>query len=123
MRRLVPGLWLLGACGHPDAIPVGEYASRFADALCDRTRECARGDFDAAFYDLADCRATYEAELGNLVQAQSDAECEYDDQQAATVYASLLDMDCGDFYEGKYLEDADKIWNCDDNPFTDTLYQ
>ena len=105
--------WLvlgLVACGAPEEIPKEDFPSAGADVICDRMAECARGQYDAAFFGSADCRAEFERDLGDLVDLNDAFDCDYDPREAAAAWIETREMSCEDFYEGEYLTAAEDIW-------------
>jgi hypothetical protein len=101
---------LLTACGPPDSIPQGEYAQRVAEVYCERTRECARGAFDANYFGMEDCEEHARRLNASVVEDLDELGCDYDAKKAADLWVKMHDMSCENFYEGEYLEDADEVW-------------
>ena len=110
MRTLLP-LLALAACGAPAEIPEDEYAHWLAQAVCARTRECARGLFDSAYYGLADCEETNERAFLATVDQRDQQDCDYSAADAGNAYADILEMSCEHFYEGDGFESANDAWD------------
>lgn len=106
------GLWLslLVGCGAPTTIPKEDFPAAAADVVCARTRECARGQFDAVYFGLSDCRAEVARDLGELAARMDDLDCTYDADEAAIVWTDTRDSTCEDFYEGDWLPATEDIW-------------
>lgn len=108
--RPVFALWTLAACGAPSEIPEEDFAWWGAGLFCERTRECALGQYEAAYFGMSDCRATAERDLALLVQGADDLGCEYDPVRAAQSYDEVAAMSCEKFYEGDYYEAVLDVW-------------
>lgn len=110
---------LLGACGGGE-IEEKNFAERYASAFCSQERQCARGTWLNRYYDQADCRATWERNLEELVDLYDDLDCDYSKKQAADTYDDLASMDCEEFYESYIDPDQDEpspldeIWDLED---------
>jgi len=103
-------------CGlfRPDRIDAADFPETYGALLCDRTRECALGDFQRDYHNMADCRATQDLSLRTLMVTYEDLGCDYTPGGAADAYASLAKMSCGAFYEQDYIDDMGEIWDgCD----------
>ena len=100
----------LAGCA-PQEIPEDRFADQGAQLYCQRTRECALGDFKASYYGMADCREHVARDLEELVEFADDIDCDYDPDGAARAWNNLAEMSCENFYEGGFFEDFDKIWD------------
>lgn len=103
---------LLAACGGPDRVSRSDFAEFAADAFCERLRECARGDFERAFFGRKDCLEHFERDFRAMDDAYRDDDCDYDDEGAGKAMKNLRTMSCKEFYKEEYVDDYDKIWDC-----------
>lgn len=102
-------LALIG-CGPPASIAQGEFAAEMAAVSCDRLKECARGDFESAYFGMEDCRATVERSLSSLVKDLDDADCDYNANAAGDLWVLVHDMSCEKFYEAEYVDEQNDVW-------------
>ncbi len=104
---------LLGlmACGAPAEIQEKHFAAQGSGLICDRLKECARGEYLREYYGHSDCAAHWEIVLEDYIDVADDLDCDYSSEGAARAYNDLSDMSCENFYEGDYIEDFDKIWD------------
>lgn len=108
----VLGALLLAACADPQRISRDDFPSMAAGAFCDRLKECARGEFDRAYFGKRDCVAHMEVAFRETDEFFDNLGCDYDEEGAARAWQKLQGMSCEDFYEDEYLEDYDKVWDC-----------
>ena len=111
MRPLVCVLLLTGCGSAPQEIPDEDFALWTAKALCERTRECQRGVFEASYYSMADCRAHFERLLQQTYDALDALDCDYRAREAGEAYTEIIEMSCESFYEGDYNEATVEIWD------------
>jgi hypothetical protein len=85
------------------------------DTLCQRLKECDRGEFEADYFDGKDCRLTQERSITELVAFRKDAGCSYDEDAARDAVQDIASMDCDQFYEAVYVEGSFKelqsVWS------------
>lgn len=111
MRRIAWLVLLAGCASAPEEIPDEDFAYWGARALCERTRECQRGAFDASYFSMADCRAHLELLLQETYDLYETLDCDYRAAKAGDAYRDIMEMSCEDFYEGDYNESTAEIWD------------
>lgn len=110
--RYLPLFLFLAACGLGSEIAREDYAETAAGVWCDRLRECARGEFERAWFGLRDCRAGVAIDLELIARAAEDIDCVYRPGAAADAVQALEAMSCDRFYAEEYVEDFDALWDC-----------
>ena len=104
---------LAGGClfgGIPNQIDQEDLASTAAPVICDRLRECTRGDYELLFFGMKDCRDEQEVAIDAVAQVAEDFGCDYDDEGASEALHEIADMNCQDFYENEWLASLDLVW-------------
>jgi hypothetical protein len=103
-------LLAVGCATAPDEIPREELTRWMADVVCDRTRECMRGEFDAMFYGADDCRATLEDLYAPVDDNAELLGCDYDAGRAGAAIDEVDAMTCEEIYEGEYEVAFLDVW-------------
>lgn len=103
----------LFACGAPTKIDQKDYPKELSAVFCDRIKECARGDFESAYFGMTDCERTWERQFEDFSKEADDADCDYDAKAAADLWSLVQDMSCEKFYEGEYEEESRDVWGED----------
>lgn len=104
-------LVVLGCAEAPDEIPRDEFARWTADVVCDRSRECMRGEYDREFYGHDDCTATVEMLYDALADSFEDLGCDYAAGRAGSAVAEIDAMTCEEIYEGELEEALSDVWD------------
>ena len=103
----------LGGCLFdriPNEIDEEDFASTAAPIVCDRLRECVRGDYEALFFGMKDCKDEQEVLVESLVEGAADVGCDYEPGGASDALHEIDEMNCQDFYEGEWLASLDLVW-------------
>ncbi len=117
MSRAALALAVIGAplagcifAGIPNEVDEEDFAKVAAPVVCDRIRECMRGDYEVAYFGMKDCEDEQEVLIELLVEGAGDAGCDYDAEGASTALHDIADMNCQDFHESEWLESLDLVW-------------
>lgn len=100
----------LFACGAPTKIDRKDYPKELSAVFCTRIKECARGDFESAYFGTADCERTWERQFEEFAKFAEDGDCDYDAKAAADLWVLVNEMSCEKFYEGEYEEESNDVW-------------
>jgi hypothetical protein len=112
MRFLIHGFLVVAACGSPERIEEDDFPAAAADVFCARFEECAKGEFDRAYFGMGDCEEHTSRDFALVSESFDDLGCSYDEDGAAEAWDHLDSMSCEEFYDGEYVEDYDKVWDC-----------
>jgi hypothetical protein len=111
--RLAWFLLPLGGCifgGIPNEIDREDFASVAAPVVCDRLRECMRGDYESFYFGRKDCEDEQEVLVEGLAEGMEDAGCDYDAAGAGDALHEIDELNCQDFYEGEWLTSLELVW-------------
>lgn len=117
---------LLPACGPGGEIEERDFPTWGARVMCAQLRDCTRGAWLNAYYGQADCIASWEDDLEELVDFYDDIDCDYNKREAGDAVSDIRAMDCEEFWEDVYTDPTysvlDEIWDdCGNNNTVNTF--
>jgi hypothetical protein len=108
-RLLIVAAVLVGAIGC--AIPEEDFPVIAADAWCDKSRKCDRGDFDNTYPDKAACLEDSREYFDTLSDLADLFGGDYDDAVARECINEVRLESCADFTDGAHENTCDDVWN------------
>jgi hypothetical protein len=103
----------LGGCLFdriPNEVDEEDFGSVAAPIVCDRLKECMRGDFEALYFGMKDCQDEQEVFVDALAEGAEDAGCDYDAAGASDALHEIDELNCQDFYEGEWFTSLELVW-------------
>ena len=97
----------------PGNITEDNWAESFAKTYCKQLQECERGYFESEYSDLEDCQDEVKDDAEDAAESADDADCNFEEDEAQDCVDSMHASSCEDFYDLEYLDDCDKVYDCD----------
>ena len=89
------------------------WTEKYANVYCKQTETCARGLYESEFSDREDCIDEVQDQLEEQEEVYDELNCDFDEAEAQECLESFNSADCESVYEGDFVDDCDKVFDCD----------
>lgn len=109
VKSIGPALALSLAAG---CLTEGNFNTRLARDLCQRSEECNQAEFEAQFDSIGDCVDQASEQDDPATQCLESAGCDFDRAGARECRQAVRGGSCEDFAAAEWANDCDDIYDC-----------